>query len=787
MRFNLLLITMLLIPYVAKGQQEPVVFYSQGKMYVGEGVVGGTASASNTSLYVAGSMQYVSDGPVSDPAKKVEVVQAGRTTLTGDIINALDPAHGENHLYTGGGEIEFSNPFTAGKYGTYLFTNSTVGNAQNTKTWDVGNTQRIISTYDFTNSSDLDKIKEQKRLNYLDINKIVVSGVRTNAALGKGSYLAIDPSAAIQVGTLDVASGAFFEIGTASTAAEANRKYLHTGYVKFKNALTTPAYTSNDVFRANYVHRVHLFNSGGSNVNTGPEGGYYLTGFTPLFKGLMADYMFFNTLTKPGNGSVTSWEGTITDPTTMMKSGTGYFMAMTDFDGDYQNIADNHFGGVLSESNNRTKNEYVFNRTQLVKNGSLQQKFNKKTSLDATFNVSEEIFNSSDVTVKLRSGFNFLGNPFTAPLDLSEIVNATPSSAFGVNISTGTSSNIRGIRNKYWVINKATVKKGTTTGWYEYTLSFYDAQVEGGTAAGLHGNKQNEFYVAPMQMFVVQAGKLCNDASGNADCAFTIPYSKTILNASSVAPRSLRAGDERIDEFVLEAVDLDSDVQDRLSIVMREKASLMDTDPTDTHKAVKNKEDDTERWYPTMDGIIYTRSSNDRPMLTNTVPTNTKQLAMYITPPSDKARNMMIRPYRMETMSTVSRVWLEDKFENKIIELTPETEYYFSSPVLTQQEASKNRFVLHFGSVENNDNDLVVTEDPISCYYNTSTLYIAGLNDKDLNSNVQIYDLQGRMVGRTVVNTVQRMEYPKPLPQGTYIVKITGKRNYTTKFVNLHN
>lgn len=781
MRFNLLLIAILCIPYVAKGQQEPVVFYSKGKMYVGEGVVGGTASASNTSLYVEGSMKYTS---VADPAKKVAVVQAGRTTLTGDLVNALDPAHGANNLFTGNGEIEFGN---LTKARTMYFTGSLASGSSisSTKVWDVNKVQRIVSSYDFTLAGDLAKIADQKRLNFFNINKIVVPAT-TTATTATANYLAVDPSAAVQVGTLDVAKGAFFEIGTASTLAD-SRKYLHTGYVKFGNTLANPSYTAGDVFKTNYVHRVHLFNAELDNRH--PDGGFYLTGFTPLFKGLMADYMFFNTLTKPGNGSVTSWEGTITDPTTMMNAGRGYFMAMTNFSGDYQNIADNHFGGVLAESNNRTKNEYVFNRVEMVKDGSVQQKFNKKTVLDNTFNTTEEIFNTSDVTIKIGAGFNFLGNPFTAPLDLTEIVDATSGSAFGVDISSGTSNNIKGIRNKYWVINKAIVEDNIKAGWYKYTLSFFDAQVEGGTSAGLHGNKQDEFYVAPMQMFVVQGGKLCSDANGYADCTFTIPYSKTVMAASSVAPRSLKttAASERMDEFVLEAVDIEADMIDRLAVVLRDDASLMDVDATDTHKAVKNRENESARWYPTMDGIIYTRSSNDRPMLTNTVPTNTKQLAMYITPPTDKTRNMMIRPYRLETMSTVSRVWLEDKFENKIVELTPETEYYFSSPVLTEQEASKNRFVLHFGAVDNNENDLVDTESPISCYYNSSTLYISGLNEKDLNSAVQLYDLQGRMLGKTVVNTLGRMEYLRPLPQGTYIVKITGKRNYTTKFVNLHN
>lgn len=796
MRFKLLLITMLFIPYVVKGQ-ESVVFYSSGKIYVGQGVDSqGTASPSNTSLYVSGSMTFASTS--SDVAKKTTVVQEGRTTLTGDLINALDPNHGENNLFTAGGngELEFSNK-TNGS--TLTFSNAKAGGVSisNTKEWKLNTVQRIRSAYNIEASSDMERIQEQKRKNFLNINKIIVPATITGNT-ATANYLTIDPSAAVKIQALDVEKGGFFEIGTTTTGAD-DRMYLHTGFVKFGSQPSKAAYASNDIFNTNFVHRVTLTTPEGSHVHRDGSG-YYLTGFTPLFKGLMADYMFFNTLTEPGNGSITSWKGTITDPTSMMNAGKGYFMAQTDFQADYQEILNNHFGGVTLGggtdlfSGNRAKHEYVFNRTLMEKDvaGGGQQMFNKKSTADDTFNPSEEIFNATDVKVKLKAGFNYLGNPFTAPLDLRDIVTVPAETTkelanFGITVSGKTAgANTKDIRNKYWVINKAIVNQAATNGWYEYTLSYYDAQAAGGTLIN-QGNLDGEYYVAPMQMFLLQGGNLCTNATTQLpDCEITLPYNATGLGGSPIAPRSVSVNDaetERADEFVLEAVDLDALTQDRLSVVLRDNASLMDTDPTDTHKALKSQENG--RWFPTMNGTIYTRSSNDRPMLTNTVPTSAKQLAMYITPPSDKTRNMMIQPYRMETMSTVSRVWLEDKFENKIIELTPETKYYFSSPVLTEQEASKNRFVIHFAPVDNND--LIVNEDPIACYYNSSTLYISGLNEKDLNSNVQIYDLQGRMIGKTIVNSTGRMEYLKPLTQGTYIVKITGKRNYTTKFVNLQN
>jgi hypothetical protein len=79
-------------------------------------------------------------------------------------------------------------------------------------------------------------------------------------------------------------------------------------------------------------------------------------------------------------------------------------------------------------------------------------------------------------------------------------------------------------------------------------------------------------------------------------------------------------------------------------------------------------------------------------------------------------------------------------------------------------------------------------ETAISCYYSSSTLYISGLKENDVNSDVIIYDMQGRLMGRTkIAEVLQPWTYVKPLSIGTYIVKIVGKRNHTVKFVNLQN
>ncbi len=60
-----------------------------------------------------------------------------------------------------------------------------------------------------------------------------------------------------------------------------------------------------------------------------------LIGFSPPFKELAADYMFYHVLTKPNGSSVTSGTGPIVDPYYKMQAGYGYFTTMEMSHGDH--------------------------------------------------------------------------------------------------------------------------------------------------------------------------------------------------------------------------------------------------------------------------------------------------------------------------------------------------------------------------------------------------------------------------------------------------------------------
>lgn len=173
-------------------------------------------------------------------------------------------------------------------------------------------------------------------------------------------------------------------------------------------------------------------------------------------------------------------------------------------------------------------------------------------------------------------------------------------------------------------------------------------------------------------------------------------------------------------------------------------------------------------------------------MLGNAIPATVKEVALFFTPPSE-TQEITLKFHGLENVESVSGIWLVDRqLGNKTTKILPGDEYTFVSEVSdADQSAGNNRFVLRFyDEVED-----VITEekDPITAYYSDSYLNVQGLKDIDLGSEIQIYDMQGRLMGKTKVDNIPSVRYLKPLSAGAYILKITGKRNYTTKFASLKN
>jgi hypothetical protein len=250
------------------------------------------------------------------------------------------------------------------------------------------------------------------------------------------------------------------------------------------------------------------------------------------------------------------------------------------------------------------------------------------------------------------------------------------------------------------------------------------------------------------------------------------------------------------DWFVVEAQDNVNNVADRTTVIFRDGAIPTSKDNYDSRKGLNDEYENDNVTYTDANGyaseikraearaIVYTKSSDNMSMLGNAIPKKTKELPLFFNAPQE-TQEVTLKFYGLDNVEAVQGVWLIDRLlDNKTMKVSQGDEYSFVSNTTDSQNlVGGNRFILRFYP---DDSDVIGDgTSEISCYYNSSTLYIKGLNEDDMNSDVTIYDMQGRLMARTKVNETPSMRYLKPLSLGTYILKITGNRNYTTKFVNL--
>ncbi|GAB6008983.1 T9SS type A sorting domain-containing protein [Dysgonomonas reticulitermitis] len=866
MRFRLVLVVLFFLPLMVKGQTETpavpvgVKLYSGGPMRVEYRASTDGKDPASTTLYIQGSAEFTNNSSIT---------QKGRTEITGDFINGKDPdiADTNPNLFVG-------NPATKTE-GVVAFIGTS--NKQSIKRAD-----RYTRVGVGAITGAVDK-PAQKKTNWINFPTISVekgfydtrpySGISLDPR--EFNYLEVDSSAAVKVNYMFL--NGFNRFSIKGGYSDVNSLWLNMGQALFVNE---PEYNRDDksnattVYEAATMHsysqvKLDMYNpadagftadhEASTNDNTlrnpaspGVAGENYMTGFTPPFEEMGADYFFYHTLTKPSSSSFNSWAGNIVNPYTKLKPGVGYFMSMEVTDFDHEHISNRwQNAGMGSNSNvNRAKGGFTFNRAVMedyLRPGNApddnQKGFSRFTYLSGTEDpvgsvpdpnpnpnnpignidkhllMENEKFVVSDVTVDLQAGFNFLGNPFMSPISLNYLLGLdytdpatntnypevpkmdTPvarplfGTSIGASAVTGADTDL--LRAKYWLINNATVKYDKSDGLMHFKATYdYISRNSGGTAisSGVDPNSfdpsaaskaldPENYLIAPMQMFGLQA---------NGDFQITLSSKLRTFGMTRFQKSASGNVDLLKDYLVVEVVSPVEKTSDRTAVVMREGASLdYYRDSYDTRKGISKAmetyvERDSEgmkRAYPAPStSIIYTKSKDGESLLGNGVPLRTKEVPLYVTPPASQ-QTMTLNFYNLENMVSVPNVWLIDRYENKTVKLTEGYSYNFTSGP-SDLDDKENRFILRFWG---EDDEVIKRDSEISVYYNTSILHISGLNQDDINSDIHIYDLQGRLIAKTKVNNAPSMEYLKPLSLGTYIVKITGKRNFTAKFVTLQN
>jgi hypothetical protein len=211
-----------------------------------------------------------------------------------------------------------------------------------------------------------------------------------------------------------------------------------------------------------------------------------------------------------------------------------------------------------------------------------------------------------------------------------------------------------------------------------------------------------------------------------------------------------------VDELLIETTDLQTGGYDRLCVVFRHKASLQSDDPYDAQKIFNHSGGVNQ---------IYTRASDNKQLTTNVISPQTDRLTFYFEP-SDYPQEVSLGAYRLQSLQSVSRIYLEDTKTSTVVELTQTPSYRFTSSPSDRAD----RFVLHFGTNPTGIHD-ALTATPFSAVYEAGSIQLSGLSEKDKGSDITLYNMQGQTMLSRIIQDTPSCRISKDLSKGIYIVK----------------
>jgi len=181
---------------------------------------------------------------------------------------------------------------------------------------------------------------------------------------------------------------------------------------------------------------------------------------------------------------------------------------------------------------------------------------------------------------------------------------------------------------------------------------------------------------------------------------------------------------------------------------------------------------DAEKLFNHTGGVnqIYTRSSDNKLLTTNIIPTSTKELTMYMEP-SKERQEVKLTASRLNSISAVSSIILYDKQTGKTTDLKKTPTYTF----LSSPSDKTDRFVLRFSGNTTGMEDLNIKE--LSAYYTSGFITVQGLQESDVSNDIMVYNIQGQLLHRQVITDADVCRINKVLDKGIYLIKISGNPN----------
>ena len=562
-----------------------------------------TVFTNSGSMNVAGNgIMYVNGGTIQEDKALIDL--EGKIVILGDF---------ENNVVTGN-----------------VFTDNSSGNVE-----FIGNELQTV------------KGTADKHVNYIDFPEIIVSK--------DDSYVVMDAGMGANIAKLDLKKG--------KLVLDADGNFGNDDITSYNSHIK--ARMMNVIFgNITYNRNVSDIKLKGVVEVQRPLPGNYegnrIFGFASPYKSLYGDYFFANWLSSPdGNGLWGEDDTSIKNPKTLLSHGLGYFSGQNILPQTRYEL-DPIWGNAVSLYDARFKDGIVFNRYKHEdENNPIIN-----TITDIVDRYTEEL-NIYDITLSLKKGWQYIGNPFTSNLDLEKLLNQSDKSDSWEVVRTDNNSG--GLSTRYFVNAGG---EGVLDNWtpdrFYINPVWLVGQKEGST---IQRENNDRNLIAPMQMIAVYA---------NEDLTVTIPINERTHRISGVSYPVT-------DELLIETGH--GEFFDRTVVVFRDGASVNATDKYDVSKVVDSL---------ASPGQIFTVSGDGLAMISNVLPSNTENIELGLIP-ALSPQKMELSAHRIASLnsSLFTQIMLEDRVEGgPMFDLKSGGAYTFTSV----PDDRIDRFVVHINN-----------------------------------------------------------------------------------------
>ena len=345
-------------------------------------------------------------------------------------------------------------------------------------------------------------------------------------------------------------------------------------------------------------------------------------------------------------------------------------------------------------------------------------------SYTGTFNTGTKTIALTRTNSAAKPGFNLVANPYPSYLDWS-MVDTT-----AANIQTSV-----------WYRTK--------TSGGAYTFDTYNGKLDVATANGENAVSK---LIPPMQAFWVRVKT--GFAGG------TLTFDNTMRKHADVSGNKMKA--PKVSETKVVRLQLSNGTNADEALVCFNSNAQNSFDSYDSPKMFESSATRPE---------LYTLAGNEKVVINGLSDLNglSSDMELPLGFTTGAGGNFTLKATEITNFDNSRKLYLRDKQENSETELTPETEYAFSTTAATSNNES--RFSLLFKAPGVTTGTTNANSERISVFVNTQNQITIIAKP---NSNYSIYNAMGQLIENGTLNSEFRTQNPK-LAAGVYVVKVNNQ------------